>query len=279
MAKVLKGNVVANKIKERIKNEIEELHTKDIYPCLGIVRLGSDPSDVSYEKSIIRNCDSLNIKTKLIEKARDISTEELVSIIEDLNNDKSISGILIFNPLPKQIDIDIIKDTIDPLKDVDSMNPVNLQHIFEGNMSGFVPGTPKAVMEILSYYDIDLEGKNVVVINRSMVVGKPLSMMLLEENATVTICHSRTKELDKITRNADIVVTALGNPKFFDKKYFNEDSIVIDVGVSVDEDGKISGDLDYDNLLDHVSMITPVPGGVGSVTTSLLLSHVVKGAK
>lgn len=208
-----------------------------------------------------------------------MTTEELVSLMNKLNNDNSISGILVFRPLPKHIDEVKIRETISPDKDVDCMHPLNLARIFEGDMSGFGPCTPKAAMEILLHNNVNLEGKNVVVVNRSMVLGKPLAMMLLEKNATVTICHSRTKNLHEITSEADVVVTALGKAKFFDKKYFNEKSICIDVGISLDSEGKLSGDIDYPKVSEFVSMITPVPGGVGSVTTSILLSHVVDACK
>lgn len=279
MAEILKGNIVANKIKESIVERIKELEQEGKSPTLGIVRLGNDPSDVSYEKSIIKACDNLGVKAQVYEKDVKLSTEELIEFLEGLNEDDSISGILIFRPLPKHIDEEKIRNTINPEKDVDCMHPLNLELIFEGDMSGFAPATPKAAMEILLYNEIPLEGKNVVVINRSMVVGKPLAMMLLEKNATVTICHSRTKKLDEITRNADVVVTALGKPKFFDMKYFTKDSIIIDVGVSLDSEGKLSGDVDYENVVDSVKAITPVPGGVGSVTTTLLLNQVVKACK
>lgn len=279
MAEVLKGNVVANKIKEKMTEDIEQLGKLGKIPTLGIVRLGQNPGDISYEKSIIKNCDKLGIETKVFEKDENINTEELIELIEELNHDNNISGILVFRPLPKHIDEEIITNTISPLKDVDCMHPLNLEKIFEGDLSGFAPCTPKAAMEVLKYYDIPLEGKNVVVVNRSMVVGKPLAMMLLEENATVTICHSRTQNLNQITNNADVVVVALGRAKFFDESYFNEKSVIIDVGVSLDEDGKLSGDVDYDKLLPLVDKITPVPGGVGSVTTSILLSQVVLACK
>lgn len=275
MAEVLKGNVVAAKIKEDIIERIKKLEAINKYPTLGIVRLGDNASDVSYEKSIIKNCDALGIKSKVFEKETSMTTEELSSFIEELNNDKEISAILMFRPLPKHIDEEKIRNVISPAKDVDCMHPLNLEKIFEGDMSGFSPATPKAAMEILLFNEIPLEGKNVVVINRSMVVGKPLAMMLLEKNATVTICHSRTKNLDEITRNADVVVTALGKPKFFTEKYFTKDSIVIDVGVSMTEEGKLSGDVDYENVVNLVDKVTPVPGGVGSVTTTLLLNQVV----
>ncbi len=279
MADVLKGNAVAKAIKENIIKDVEELAKENKMPTLAIVRLGNNPGDISYEKSIIKNCDNLGIKSKVYERNVDISTEELVGLIEELNNDSSISGILVFRPLPKHIDEEIIRNAVSPKKDVDCMHPWNLEKIFEGDISGFAPATPMAAMEILKYYGIPLEGKNVVVVNRSMVVGKPLTMMLLNENATVTICHSRTKDLPNITNKADVVVVALGKAKFFDEKYFNENSVVIDVGVSEDENGKISGDVDYEKVEPIVSKITPVPGGVGSVTTSILLRQVVHACK
>jgi methylenetetrahydrofolate dehydrogenase (NADP+)/methenyltetrahydrofolate cyclohydrolase len=280
MAEILKGNVVAARIKEEMKNKIKKIEEEGgIKPTIGIVRLGSNPSDISYEKSIIKNCDDIGIKSIVFEKDTSMSTEELVNFINWLNNNDDISGILLFRPLPKHIDEEIIRQNIAPSKDVDCMHPLNLEKIFEGNLDGFVPATPWAAMEILLHNNIELEGKNVVIVNRSMVVGKPLAMMLLEKNATVTICHSRTKKLEEITRNADIVITALGKPKFFSREYFTEKSIVIDVGVSTTEDGKLSGDVDYENVVDLVDKITPVPGGVGSVTTTILLNQVVNACK
>lgn len=278
MAEVLKGNVVAKEIKEQMKIKLSEMEKQGKYPTLGIVRLGSNPGDISYEKSIIKACDAIGIKAIVYEEDTSLDTEGLVSLLEKLNNDSEISGILIFRPLPKHIDEEAIKNAISPDKDVDCMHPLNLEKIFEGDLTGFSPATPKAALDILLFNNIDLEGKNVVIINRSMVVGKPLAMMLLEENATVTICHSRTKDLASITKRADVVVTALGKPKFFDEKYFNENSIIIDVGVGMDSEGKLSGDVDYDKVFDYVKMITPVPGGVGSVTTTILLNQVVLAA-
>lgn len=278
MAEVLKGNVVAKEIKEQMKSKLTELEKNGKYPTLGIIRLGNNPGDISYEKSIIKACDAIGIKSNVYEEEASLDTNGLIELMDKLNNDANISGILLFRPLPKHIDEEAIRNAINPEKDVDCMHPLNLEKIFEGDLKGFSPCTPKAAMEILLFNNIELEGKNVVVINRSMVVGKPLAMMLLEENATVTICHSRTKDLEEITKRADIVVTALGKPKFFDKKYFNENSIVIDVGVGIDSEGKLSGDVDYDNVFDLVKMITPVPGGVGSVTTTILLNQVVHAA-
>lgn len=278
MAEILKGNVVAAEIKENMKLKIAELEKAGKHVTLGIIRLGSNAGDVSYEKSIIKACDAIGIKSKVFEEETSLDTKGLVALMEKLNKDDNISGILLFRPLPKHIDEEVIRNSIDPKKDVDCMHPLNLEKIFEGDLTGFSPCTPKAAMEILLFNNIDLEGKNVVVVNRSMVVGKPLAMMLLEKNATVTICHSRTKDLHEITKKADVVVTALGRPKHFDSKYFNENSIIIDVGVGIDENGKLSGDVNYDGVFDQVKMITPVPGGVGSVTTTILLNQVLLAA-
>jgi len=279
MAEILKGKVVADKIKEKMKKDIEELKKNGKTPTLGIVRLGDNPDDISYERSIIKNCERIGIEAKVFERDINMTTEELVSLMEELNNDNTISGVLVFRPLPKHIDEGKVREALSPSKDVDCMHPMNLARIFEGDLSGFAPCTPKAAMEILLDYGIDLEGKNVVIVNRSMVLGKPLAMMMLKQNATVTICHSKTKDLPEITKKADVVVTALGKAKFFDEKYFNENSICIDVGISLDEEGNLSGDIDFEKVSELVSKITPVPGGVGSVTTSILLSHVVEACK
>ncbi|MDY0255645.1 bifunctional 5,10-methylenetetrahydrofolate dehydrogenase/5,10-methenyltetrahydrofolate cyclohydrolase [Gudongella oleilytica] len=275
MAKVLKGKEVADKIKAGMKLSIEELKKEGRTPLLAIVRLGNNAGDVSYEKSIVKACEAAGIKSRVIERETTMTTEKLEGLMQELNADSEVSGILLFRPLPKHIDEERIRTSVSPDKDVDCMHPLNLERIFEGRMDGFSPCTPKAAVEILVHNQVPLEGRNVVVVNRSMVVGKPLVMMLLEKNATVTICHSRTKNLKELCSKADVVVTALGKAKFFTEDFFNDDSIVIDVGVSMSEDGKLSGDVDYDSVAEKVSMITPVPGGVGSVTTTILLNQVV----
>ena len=275
MAKVLKGKEVADKIKAEMKLSIEELKREGRTPLLAIVRLGNNAGDVSYEKSIVKACEAAGIKSRVVERETTMTTEELEGLMQELNADSEVSGILLFRPLPKHIDEERIRNSVSPDKDVDCMHPLNLEKIFEGRMDGFSPCTPKAAVEILVHNQVPLEGRNIVVVNRSMVVGKPLVMMLLEKNATVTICHSRTKNLKELCSKAEVVVTALGKAKFFTEDYFNNDSVVIDVGVSMTEDGKLSGDVDYDNVEEKVSMITPVPGGVGSVTTTILLNQVV----
>lgn len=279
MANILKGKVVADNIKQNIIKDVSGLKNSGIEPTLAILRVGKNPDDIAYEKSILKNCEKVGIKGIVYEESESITTEGLLHSLNKLNEDESIHGILVFRPLPKQIDEKLISSSINPKKDIDCMHPLNLEKIFEGNMNGFAPCTPKAAMKILDYYNIPLEGANVAVINRSMVVGKPLAMMLLGKNSTVIICHSRTKDLKSITKGADIVVTALGRPNYFNEEYFNDNSTVIDVGISLNNEGKICGDVDTLPVSNVVENITPVPGGVGSVTTSILLSHVIYACK
>ncbi|HCL4547713.1 bifunctional 5,10-methylenetetrahydrofolate dehydrogenase/5,10-methenyltetrahydrofolate cyclohydrolase [Clostridium botulinum] len=279
MTKILYGNEVALKIKEDLNLRIDKLKEKNIIPKLAILRMGNKPDDIAYERSIIKSCEKLNIETKVEELNEDILEEDFLKLMESLNNEKEIHGILVFRPYPKHLNENTINSSIALNKDVDCMHPLNLERIFEGDLNQFMPCTPEAVIEILKYYDIDLKGKNIVIINRSMVVGKPLSMMVLSHNATVTICHSKTIDLPSITKKADIVVTAIGKAKLVKEEYFNEDSIVIDVSINVDENGKLCGDVDFENVKEKVGAITPVPKGVGSVTTTLLLKHIVDAAE
>lgn len=277
--KELRGKVVADQIKEGLTKDIEELKAKGINPTIAVVRVGENDSDISYERAIVKASEAIGLMARLVTLKEATSTEELEAELVKLNNDKEVHGILMFRPLPKHIDQDRMQNVIAAEKDVDAMNPINLEKIFEGDPTGLEPATPRAAVEMIKGHGYELEGKDVVVINRSMVVGKPLSMMLLQENATVTICHSRTKDLKAHTKRADIVVTALGRPAMLDKSYFTEDSIVIDVGVGTTADGKLSGDVNFDDVKDFVAAITPVPRGVGSITTTILLSQVVKACK
>lgn len=277
--KELKGKYVADKLKDGLRKEIDELKGRNINPTLAVVRVGETDSVISYEKSIVKVAESIGLNVRLVTLKFETTHEELEEKLDELNKDKTVNGILMFRPLPRHINQKAMSMLIDPGKDVDSMNPINLAKIFEGDSTGLEPATPRAAVEMLKGHGYDLDGKHVVVINRSMVVGKPLSMMLLKENATVTICHSHTKDLRKYTRSADIVVTALGKPAMLDRSYFNPESIVIDVGVGTTEDGKLSGDVNYEDVKDYVSAITPVPRGVGAITTTILLSQVVKACK
>jgi methylenetetrahydrofolate dehydrogenase (NADP+)/methenyltetrahydrofolate cyclohydrolase len=275
LSQILKAKPVVQALKDNLQQEITKLQAAGITPTLGIIRVGESPDDVYYEKSIIKNCEGIGIHTKTYHLEQDISMADFTKVLEEANSDSSVHGILIFQPLPKQLDADVIKHIINPDKDIDCMSPANLAKVFEGDVQGFVHCTPAAVIETLKHYDIKLQGANVVVIGRSMVVGKPLSMMLLRENATVTICHSKTQDIPHIARQADIVVAAIGKAKFIDERYVCEDSIVIDVGINEAEDGKMCGDVDYEAVQDKVKAITPVPGGIGSVTTTILLKHTV----
>ena len=279
MSNILKGSSVANYIKDNIRKDVDYLKSRGTEPTLGIIRVGQRKDDISYEKSIVKFCDSVGIKSQIFILEESISTQEIIDLLNKLNIDNNIHGILIFRPLPKHIDEERIKNIISPLKDIDCMNPLNLEKVFEGNLDGFAPCTPKAVVKILEYYGIPTEGAKVAIINRSMVVGRPLSMMMLGKNSTVTICHSKTKNLSDITRNSDIVITALGKAKYFGSEYFDSNSTVIDVGINIDKNGSLCGDVDYDGVCEKVKDITPVPGGVGSVTTSILLSHVILACK
>lgn len=276
---IIKGKPVADKISENLIKEVNDLSKEGIIPKLAIVRVGARPDDLAYERGALKRCQTIGIETEVIELEENITQEEYIKAVHKLNEDEKVNGILTFRPLPKHLNEDVIKYEIDPNKDIDCFNPINISKILENDKSGYPPCTPTAVVEILKYYDVDLSGANIVVLGRSMVVGKPVSMLLLNENATVTICHSRTKNLPEITSNADILVAAVGKANMVKEEYIKDGSIVIDVGINVDDQGNLCGDVDTNNVLDKVSMITPVPGGVGSVTTSILASHVVKACK
>lgn len=279
MGILIKGKPVADKIKEKLKKEVAELKEKGITPKLAIIRVGDDPGDMAYERGAIKTMVSVNIETDVRVLSKDISQDEFIKELKSINDDKSVHGILILRPLPDQLDESVIKNVIAPEKDVDCFSPVNVAKVFEGDETGFPPCTPSAVMEILKHYEIPLKGKNAVVIGRSMIVGKPAAMLLLKEHATVTICHSRTKDLPKVASGAELLVVGIGRAKMIDSSYIREGAVVIDVGINVDEDEKLCGDVDTDDCVDKASMITPVPGGVGSVTTSVLAKHVVKACK
>lgn len=277
--KIIKGKPVADKISEILINDVKNLKIKGIYPKLTIVRVGSRGDDLAYERGALKRCQTIDIETEVLELDENIAQEDYINEIKRLNNDESVHGILCFRPLPKHLNEDEIKYVISPEKDVDSFSPINTAKVMEGDTTGFPPCTPTAVVEILKHYDVNLNGANVAILGRSMVVGKPASMLLLNENATVTVCHSRTKDLQSITSDTDILVVAVGRAKMVKSEFVKEGAVVVDVGINVDESGKLCGDVDIDNVLDKVSMITPVPAGVGSVTTSILAKHVVKACK
>lgn len=279
MTQILNAKPVVQAMKANLRQEVAALQAEGKAPTLGIIRVGSRPDDVYYENNIIKNCETVGIATKTYPLDLNITMEEFTAVMTQVNDDPSVHGIMLFRPLPPQLDEEVIKHLVSADKDIDCMSPLNLEKVFEGDMSGLLPCTPAAVMAILRHYDIELKGVNAVVMGRSLVVGKPLSMMLLQDNATVTICHSRTRNLPEVAKNADIVIAAMGRARMIDDKYVAENSIVIDVGINDAGDGKICGDVDYDAVVDKVKAITPVPGGVGSVTTTILLNNLVRACK
>lgn len=276
---IIKGKPVADKITENLIKEVEELKNKGIHPSLAIVRVGENPDDMSYERGAMNRCGKIGIDVRNVVLESDISEDEYIKVIDELNNDKSVNGILCLRPLPKHIDENRVKYAICAEKDVDCFNPINSAKLFEGDKGGYAPCTPEAVMKILEYYNVDLTGKKAVVLGRSLIVGKPVSMMLMAKNATVTICHSKTTDLADEAKKADILIAAIGKAKMVDSSYIKEGATVIDVGINVDECGNLCGDVDTESILGIASMVTPVPAGVGSVTTSVLAEHVIRACK
>lgn len=279
MSIIMKGSEVAGAMKVKLQEEVQGLKKKGIEPHLAIVRVGARPDDLAYERGARKRMDIIGITSTVFEFPEDIKQELFEEEFKKINDNPKIHGILLFRPLPKHLSEEPLKEIINPLKDVDCMGPVNAAKVFSGDLSGFAPCTPEAVMEILDYYNIDLTGKKVVVMGRSMVVGKPLSMLILKKNATVTICHTKTKNLEKVCREAEILVAAAGKAKMVNELMIGENAIVIDVGINVDEEGNLCGDVDYKKVEGKTSYITPVPGGVGSVTSSVLAKHVITAAK
>lgn len=280
MAKLLKGKDVASFINERSKKDVDALKLKGINPTLAIIRVGNKEQDLSYEKGAIKRANEVGVEVKSIVLNEDVDYDTFYKTLDDINNDDTVHGILLLRPLPKYLDNEKARLSIKPSKDVDGCGNGSLSGIFTNTELGFAPCTAQAAIEILDYYGIDVKGKNVVIVGRSLVVGKPLSMMLLNKNATVTICHTKTQDIPSITKKADIIITATGMMESFNADYFNSNQIVIDVGISWnDTKQKLCGDVLFDDVEPVVDAITPVPGGVGSVTTSVLVSHVVEAAK
>lgn len=276
MGQLIKGKPVADAISEDLRKKVEELKEKGIDPKLVIVRVGANSSDLAYERGALKRCESIGVVAEVKELPEDISQEDFIKELRKVNEDKAVNGILVFRPFPKQLDESVIKYVIAPEKDVDCFSPVNVAKVMENDETGFAPCTPSAVMEILKHYNVPMKGKKAAVVGRSMVVGKPVSMLLLNENATVTICHSRTQDMPSVCSEADILVVGIGKAKMINSSYVKEGAAVIDVGINVDADGNMCGDVDTDDCIEKASMITPVPGGVGAVTTSILAKHVIK---
>ena len=276
--KELRGMPAAKAILADLQERVEKLSKKGVMPKLTVVRVGAREDDLSYERGIYKRFEGVGAKVETIELPLTVVQEELERVIVTLNQDESVHGVLLFRPLPKTLDEVRIKALLAEDKDVDCLTSANDAHLFAGDKKGYPPCTPQAVMEILEHYDIDLTGKKVTVVGRSMVVGKPAAMLLLSKNATVTICHTRTKNLQEECKKADIIVACAGVPKMITSEFVREGQVVIDVGIHVVDD-KLCGDVDYESVSEIVDAITPVPGGVGSVTTTVLLKHTVMSAE
>ena len=278
MAKLLLSKEVNEKLNEEIVSEVARLSGEGIVPTLATIRVGDRGEDITYERSITKKFEKLGLAHKVFEFPENSSDEEIISSIEKINEDKNIHGILVFKPLPDHLDKDRIINTIDSSKDVDGVTNLSMAKIYKGDKDTFTPCTPEAVIRILKHYGVELTGKNVVVIGRSLVIGKPIGLMLITENATVTICHSKTRNLPEICRKADIIVTAAGVMKMVNESFVSPGQILIDVGIHVDDEGKMYGDIDFDSVESIVGAISPVPGGVGGVTTGMLALATIKAS-
>lgn len=280
MAEILKGAPVAEALNQQMKQDIEILNRKGVTPTLAILRVGERPDDLSYERGACKRCEKVGVAVKSVVLPEDVDSETFFQTLEALNQDDEVHGILMFRPLPKQIDGEQARQMLNPAKDIDGCTDGSLAGVFTNTEIGFAPCTASAAMEILKFYGVDCTGKRAVVIGRSLVVGRPVSMMLMHQNATVTTCHTRTVDMPSITKQADIVIVCAGQMESIGADYFSPGQIVIDVGIGWNEEkGKLCGDVRFDEVQEIVGGITPVPGGVGTVTTSVLVSHVVEAAK
>lgn len=277
MTKIIDGKIISASVKERVKAEVSALKEKGITVGLAVIIVGEDPASKVYVSNKKKACENLGIISEEYALPESTTNEELLALIEELNSKPSINGILCQLPLPSHLDEKLIINSIDPEKDVDAFHPFNVGKIMIGDFY-FLPCTPAGVMEMLKYENIDVEGKNCVVIGRSNIVGKPMNMLLLHQNGTVTVCHSKTKNLKEVCRNADILVAAVGRPKFVTEDMVKKGAVVIDVGINR-VDGKLCGDVDFDNVKNKVSAITPVPGGVGPMTIAMLMQNTLTAAK
>lgn len=277
MAIKIDGKKISTDIKEELKVQVAELKEQGIHPCLAVIQVGSDPASTVYVGNKKKACAYIGIESRAYELPEETSEEELLELIDQLNEDDTVNGILVQLPIPAHMDEKKVIRAISPEKDVDGFHPQSVGALSIGE-PGFVSCTPAGIIQLLKRSGIEIEGKECVVVGRSNIVGKPMAMLLLRENGTVTICHSRTKNLREVCRRADILVAAIGKPKFFDASYIKKGAVIIDVGIHRDEDNKLCGDVDYEKVVDHVSAITPVPGGVGPMTIAMLMSNCVEAA-
>lgn len=273
---ILKGLPVANAINEKLMEQVKSIEGP--LPHLAIIRVGERPDDCSYERGAVKKMDKVGVRCTTYIFDADIDNETFQAEFDKINENPDIDGILMLRPLPKQLDEKQIENKIDPRKDLDGISPLNLAKVYAGDESGYAPCTAEAVIEMLDYAGIDIKGKRVTVVGRSLVIGKPVSMLLMKRNATVTVCHTKTVDMAGTCKNAEILVAAAGSARMIKKEYVADGAVVIDVGINVDDEGNLCGDVDFDAISDIAAAATPVPGGVGSVTTSVLAKHLVKAA-
>lgn len=277
-AVIIDGKTLANKIKEELKNEVSELKNKGIKPCLAVLLVGENKASQKYVSYKEKACNELGIESQVYKLPENTNESVLTNIINELNENPKVNGILVQLPLPRHLAEQRVLQKIDPFKDVDGFTPYCLGRLLIDNPL-FIPCTPKGVLRMIDEYKITLEGKNAVVIGRSIIVGKPLSLILLRRNATVTICHSKTREIQEITKKADILCVAIGKERFIKASMVKEGAVVIDIGINVTASGKVVGDVDFDAVKEKASYITPVPGGVGPMTIAMLIENTIYAAK
>lgn len=278
MPLLIDGKKISTEIKDELKVTVEELKKQGVETCLAVIQVGDDPASSIYVRNKKRACAYVGIESLSYELPEETTEDQLVKLVKELNENDNVHGILVQLPLPKHINADTIIRTISPDKDVDGFHPESVGRLCIGE-PGFVSCTPAGIIQLLKRSGIEIEGKECVVVGRSNIVGKPMSILLLRENGTVTITHSRTKDLKEVTRRADILVVAIGKPKFITADYVKEGAVVIDVGMHRNEENKLCGDVDFDDIKDKVSAITPVPGGVGPMTIAMLMYNCVEAAK
>lgn len=274
MYEIIDGKAISTEIKEELKVKVAELAERGIHPCLAVILVGNDPASGVYVNNKKKACEFIGVKSLSYELPEETTEAELLDLIRKLNEDDSVSGILVQLPLPKHINEDAVLLAISPKKDVDGFHPENVGALCIGR-PGFVSCTPAGIIQLLKRSNVEIAGKECVIIGRSNIVGKPMSLLMLRENATVTICHSKTKDLKEVTKRADILIVAIGKPKMITAEYVKEGAVVIDVGIHRLEGKKLCGDVDFDDVAPHCSKITPVPGGVGPMTIAMLMNNCV----
>lgn len=278
MAKIIDGKAISAEIKEELKEKVAEYKKQGVEITLAVVKVGNDPASAVYVRNKEKACEYVGITSRTLALPEETTEEELLKVVNDLNEDKAVNGILVQLPLPKHIDESKVLLAIDSNKDVDGFHPVNVGKMVIGEET-FLPCTPAGIIEMLKRTGVEISGKECVVIGRSNIVGKPMSMLMLKENATVTIAHSRTKDLKEVTKRADILIAAIGKAKFVTADYVKEGAVIIDVGMDRDENGKLCGDVDFDSVSQVASAITPVPGGVGPMTVTMLLVNCLRSVE